>query len=83
MINVYVMIIMTSFEEVRNDPQRQANEYELIDHLKMKIKRSFGIFERSDCAPVAVEDRDVVCAAAKKYLAKVCHIPGKPRNLMF
>lgn len=65
------MIIMTWFEEVRNDPARQANDYELLDHLQTKLKRQLGLLGREDRPALAAHDTEHGCPSMKKYLARV------------
>lgn len=37
LLNVFIMIVMFEFEEVRNDKECQSNDYEAIDHVKLKV----------------------------------------------
>lgn len=36
-LQLYVTIIMFEFEEIRNDSEKQTNDYEIIDHIKYKV----------------------------------------------
>ena len=37
LLNVFIMIVMYEFKEVRNDKKNQTNDYEAIDHVKTKV----------------------------------------------
>ncbi|CAL2033290.1 unnamed protein product [Caenorhabditis brenneri] len=41
-LQLYVTIIMFEFEEIRNDSEKQTNDYEIIDHIK--YKKDFRLF---------------------------------------
>ncbi|UMM16237.1 hypothetical protein L5515_013337 [Caenorhabditis briggsae] len=36
-LQLYVTIIMFEFEEIRNDSEKQTNDYEILDHIKYKF----------------------------------------------
>ncbi|EGT33879.1 hypothetical protein CAEBREN_29653 [Caenorhabditis brenneri] len=55
-LQLYVTIIMFEFEEIRNDSEKQTNDYEIIDHIKYKTKRRLGLLEPKDFSPVSIAD---------------------------
>ncbi|VDK64769.1 unnamed protein product [Cylicostephanus goldi] len=38
LMNIFVMIILFEFEEVRNDSSRQTNAYDILDHIQTKAE---------------------------------------------
>lgn len=70
------MIIMTWFEEVRNDPTRQANDYELLEQIQTKLKRQLGLFNREDRPAVPFPDAEYESSEINRYLSKVGIDPG-------
>uniref|UniRef100_A0A8R1IT43 PKD_channel domain-containing protein n=1 Tax=Caenorhabditis japonica TaxID=281687 RepID=A0A8R1IT43_CAEJA len=56
MLQLYVTIIMFEFEEIRNDSEKQTNDYEIIDHIKYKTKRRLGLLEPKDFNPISIAD---------------------------
>ncbi|CAI2337433.1 unnamed protein product [Caenorhabditis sp. 36 PRJEB53466] len=55
-LQLYVTIIMYEFEEIRNDSEKQTNDYEILDHIKYKTKRRLGLLEPKDFSPVSIAD---------------------------
>lgn len=37
LLNIFVMMIMYKFEEVRADPKNQTNDYEVMSHIETKV----------------------------------------------
>lgn len=37
LLNVFVMMILYEFEEVRLDPNNQTNDYEVVNHIETKV----------------------------------------------
>ncbi|EPB71580.1 hypothetical protein ANCCEY_09333 [Ancylostoma ceylanicum] len=56
LINIFVMIVMYEFEQVRNDSSRQTNQYEIIDHIQTKVLRSIGMYGRENVPACYVRD---------------------------
>ncbi|CAJ0603330.1 unnamed protein product [Cylicocyclus nassatus] len=56
LMNIFVMIILFEFEEVRNDSSRQTNTYDILDHIQTKILRSMGMFGRENMPACYVQD---------------------------
>ncbi|KAK6019650.1 hypothetical protein OSTOST_14708 [Ostertagia ostertagi] len=56
LINIFVMIVLYEFEQVRNDSSRQTNEYEILEHIHSKIMRTFGLYRRQDMPAYYVPD---------------------------
>ncbi|RCN45467.1 hypothetical protein ANCCAN_08544, partial [Ancylostoma caninum] len=56
LINIFVMIVMYEFEQVRNDSSRQTNQYEIIDHIQTKVLRSIGLYGRENVPACYVRD---------------------------
>ncbi|PAV64070.1 hypothetical protein WR25_01924 [Diploscapter pachys] len=71
LLNIYVMIIMHEFEQVRNDSSRQTNDYEIIEHVQSKIMRKLGLLERSDLQPRGLADSQKDYRNLEMLLAKV------------
>ncbi|CAJ0562445.1 unnamed protein product, partial [Mesorhabditis spiculigera] len=55
LINMFIMIVMYEFEQVRNDSRLQTNDYEIVEH----VMRRAGLFNRSDLPPVSFPDSRV------------------------
>ncbi|KAK5975249.1 Transporter cation channel family protein [Trichostrongylus colubriformis] len=56
LINIFVMIVLYEFKEVRTDSSRQTNEYEIIEHIQSKVMRSFGLYGRRNAPACYVPD---------------------------
>ncbi|XP_078692041.1 polycystin-2-like [Branchiostoma floridae x Branchiostoma belcheri] len=44
-LNVFVGVLTTSFEEVKRDNDKQSNEYEILDFMLGRVKKVFGLAE--------------------------------------
>ncbi|KAK6750642.1 hypothetical protein RB195_002551 [Necator americanus] len=70
LINIFVMIVLFEFEQVRNDSSRQTNEYELIDHIQTKLLHSVGMYGRENLPACYVPDTLKDCKHLEILTAK-------------
>lgn len=51
LINIFIGILCDSFNEVRNDSKKQANEYEIVQFISNRIKAFVGVFVEPPIRP--------------------------------
>ncbi|CAJ0933210.1 unnamed protein product, partial [Mesorhabditis belari] len=66
LINMFIMIVMFEFEQVRNDSNLQTNDYEIVEHLTGKVMRRAGLFNRSDLPPVSFPNTEIYSEVVDK-----------------
>nr|CDJ83689.1 Lipoxygenase and Polycystin cation channel domain containing protein [Haemonchus contortus] len=70
LINIFVMIVLYEFKQVRCDSSRQTNEYEILEHIQTKIMRSVGLYGRHNmpacCVPDTLKDAELLNTLVSK-----------------
>ncbi|KAK0419710.1 hypothetical protein QR680_014281 [Steinernema hermaphroditum] len=77
--NVFIMIVIAEFEEVRRDPDLQTNDYEFLDHVRMKVLDSLGMLQRHHLPPLALPNIETLSLVSEKleisiaiYITTLC-----------
>uniref|UniRef100_A0A0N5AZ61 PLAT domain-containing protein n=1 Tax=Syphacia muris TaxID=451379 RepID=A0A0N5AZ61_9BILA len=71
LLNIFVMMIMYEFEEVRFDPKNQTNDYEVVNHIETKILRLTNRFKRHHIPNLGFPDKMHTTFICDRLLAKV------------
>uniref|UniRef100_A0A914EK68 Polycystic kidney disease 2-like 1 protein n=1 Tax=Acrobeloides nanus TaxID=290746 RepID=A0A914EK68_9BILA len=81
LLNVFIMIVMYEFKEVRNDKKNQTNDYEAIDHVKTKAMIAFKAYKRQHMTSLGLPNNLEVCTPARWLLVKLNELMVHANNL--
>ncbi|XP_035695813.1 polycystic kidney disease protein 1-like 2 [Branchiostoma floridae] len=82
-LNVFVGILTTSFEEVRKENDKQANDYEIVDFMLGRFKKVFGLAEPSSPALPAAQDAGLNKKARGPQANKGTYVSAKQIEVTF
>uniref|UniRef100_A0A0N5ACT5 PKD_channel domain-containing protein n=1 Tax=Syphacia muris TaxID=451379 RepID=A0A0N5ACT5_9BILA len=76
LLNIFVMMIMYEFEEVRIDPKNQTNDYEVVNHLESKVLKLTNRFKRHHVPNLGFPEKRHTTFVCDRIQAKLRFIPG-------